>query len=62
MKVLENNARQGPKARAVWCLNCHSQLEITDADIKQDRVRGPCCKQSFKCLTEAENTEAYYNK
>ena len=66
MKIIENNAAKPKKGRFVWCTNCNSKLEITDADMKPKNgrhyVHCPCCKQDFFAMTEAETTEAYYNK
>ena len=66
MRVIQNNAACPLLERTVWCPRCHSQLRITDKDIKQvegiNALLCPCCHSHFPAMTEAEVTQAYYNK
>lgn len=65
MKVISNNCKPAAP-RKVYCTYCYSELSITAADMK---VRGglhyvncPCCHKDFRVMTDAEATQAYYNK
>jgi len=65
MRILEKNTPK-PIERTCYCTHCLSMLAVTDGDLRRvgDHHEATCavCHKAFRCMTEAEQVEAYYNK